>query len=48
MLLHSDTLLFPSYKRVHLVLLVLLDSQALVAHLDHRELQDLWGQRDSL
>lgn len=33
---------------VLLVLLVLLDSPALVAHLDHRELQDLWGQKDSL
>lgn len=31
-----------------LVLLVLLDSPAPVAHLDHREPQDLWGQRDSL
>lgn len=34
--------------RVALVLLELLVSLAPVAHLDHRELQDLWGQRDSL
>lgn len=39
-------LFFP--RRVVLVLLEPLDSLVLVAHLDHRELQDLWGQRDSL
>lgn len=41
-------LLFFVPSRVLLVLLELLDSPALVAHLDHRELQDLWDQRDSL
>lgn len=48
--LKTQTLLFLFFVpyRVLLVLLELPDSPAPVAHLDHRELQDLWGQRDSL